>query len=415
MNNYFLLFTQPHMADFTLYHMGNQFKCNSSILCGISPVIKKLDKKSFSLPSVKGSLNDVFRTIFSFGNNQIDSKSINLLIATAITLDIQQEIIIQSLSDKKINPKDIYMLANELISNNVKIDIIVPIIASKIDYYIQFFARDISYESFTPCKLSLYSQVFSNDKITTEDPHNLLKFVGCLFNMFPETFNSSVTNISKKYFNHKIFGLLIQLKNYDLNQISEKVIPYISEQKNLESVFKSIGAYSVTYNKRGKELEGFFNFMIKLDLISRNIKVNTAEFIDDNVPENLLIREEGDSNNRRFFASKEIQSSVTFNLCGIKFKPAAYVMKSHFDASNGMAPISWKLEASFAKDDDDFTWVLLDTVKNCRDLCENDAIKVFPLDDFHQSFSRIRITQTESNGFKGFYLSRFEMFGEIYI
>lgn len=413
MNSYFSLFTLPQRADFTLYHLKKPFRCNSSLLCAISPVIKNLKKKTFSLPSINGSLNEVFKTIFNFGNTQIDSKSINLLIATAITLDIKRELIIQSLSDNSINPKEIYLLANDLISHDVPIDDIVPIISSNIDFYIRFFAHDANYESFTPQKLNLYAQVFSSNKISSNDYHNLFKLVCYLYKMFPETFNNSITNISTKYLNADTLVQLIDLQTYDLNQIKERVIPYLSAKNDLTLIFKSNLVTTFEYKRRGSELEGVFNFLRQLPYFADRVNISSSsECADDCGPLNLLIRDESANSMNQVFTSKDIIASVTIQLINCTFKPSAYVMKSHYHASDGMAPVSWKFEASF-DDNNDFAWILLDEVKDSQSLCENDAIEVIPLNDCFQSFNKFRITQTKSKGDKEFSLARFEMFGEL--
>lgn len=411
--NYSAIFTLPQWADFTLYHMKKPFKCNSSILSAISPVIKNLDQKSFDLPPIKGSLNEVFRAILSFGNYKIDSESIILLFAVVITLDIERKKIIQSLNDKSIDPKHIYSLTNELLSHNVPIKDIIPIIASNIDYYIQFFAHNISYESFTSLKLNFYGKVFANRNISSKDSHNLIKFVCFLYKTFPEAFNKSITNIAKKYFNKDIFIQLLDLQTYDLNQIKDTVLQYISQEQKLESFFNSIPIIPLEYHKRGSELNGVFNYFQSTNSINNSVELtSSSKATEDSELNNLLIRNDDQNYNRAFSTEAEI-TSIIFDLIGFMLKPSAYAMGSSNNVSNGTTPVSWKLEASIDGEDNSFSWILLDEVKDSNRLCTNNSIEVMPLSECFQAFTKFRITLMKSNGSNGFTLSRFELFGEL--
>lgn len=416
MNNYLSLFTLPQWADFTLYHMGKPFRCSSILLRAISPVIKDLDDNSFTLPSIKGSLKEVFGAIFSFKEITGDFKSINLLIATIISLDIKKfrAQISNAFNEKTDHSDEIYLLASDLSSHNVSIDDIVPIIASNFDFYFQFFANDNSYESFTPGKLNLYARVFSDPNISTTDSHNLFKLVSCFYKMFPDDFNDSITNLSKRFFNEDIFRYLLDLQTYDLNQIKDCIIPYLSNKSKLKTIYTDFLPISIEYHADNSEMNDIFHYIANHFDIQKKVKVTSSDDFSSNFePVNLIIREEGQFSMPKYFSCDEDESSVTFQLIDFTLKPSAYGMTSWYSASEGSSPISWRLEASFNGDFSDSDIILLDEVDKDNRLCADNTRIVIHLKNVFRSFSWFRISQTKSKSGSKFNLAKFELFGEL--
>ncbi|OHT03118.1 hypothetical protein TRFO_06765 [Tritrichomonas foetus] len=400
------LFQAP-WNDFTLLHQNKSYNCNSIMLKAISPVIKKLESNSFTLPSINGSVHEVLLAMF--GNNQfsLSPESENLFIASVIVLDIQslKNQILNYFHEKSPNPDKFYTLFKDLFSQKVPTEDLLPIISSNFDDYFNFLKNEEDD--------LLLVHVFNSLEIQTDNslPHQIFSFLLGKFKQSPAIFNQSLTNIASKFMNQSFLRQLLLTPSYDLNPLKDQIIPLIARINGSDASVKTRNSLVFDYSGPGSEFKGLFHYLDVNQKLSSYVLVTASSEYSSNFSAQNTV---GDGDERCYFSSHGGQVEyLTFRLIGCTLKPTGYSMKSWYFAQNGVTPVSWQLDASI----DESNWYTIHSVTDSMDLVGNHKSSFYNINGVEMdSFSYFRLTQLKSGSTKNpiFALAKFELFGIFY-